>query len=113
MDKEGTIWIGTQTGIYLFYPPSITPQQILIRQDNSYQYLLASEVVTAIAVDGANRKWVGTESGGVYLFSADGQNQIRHFTLENSPLFSNNITSITINGKTGEVYFGTDKGLIS
>jgi sugar lactone lactonase YvrE len=112
-DKEGTVWVGTESGIYLFYPPSITPQQILIRQDNSYQYLLAAEVVTAIAVDGANRKWVGTETGGVYLFSSDGQNQINHFTIENSPLFSNNINSLAINGKTGEVYIGTDKGLMS
>jgi ligand-binding sensor domain-containing protein len=73
MDKEGTIWAGTEGGVYVFYPPSATPQQILIRQDNSYQYLLAAETVTAIAVDGANRKWIGTENGGLYLFTADGQ----------------------------------------
>jgi hypothetical protein len=42
MDKEGTIWAGTEGGVYVFYPPSATPQQILIRQDNSYQYLLAA-----------------------------------------------------------------------
>lgn len=112
-DKDGTIWIGTETGIYLFYPPSITPQRILIRQDNQYQYLLSGEVVTALTVDGANRKWVGTESGGLYLFSADGQSQIQHFTAENSPLFSNSINSLSINATTGEVFVGTDKGLIS
>ncbi len=113
MDHDGTIWVGTETGIYLFYPPSITPQRILIRQDNQYQYLLSGEVVTAITVDGANRKWVGTESGGVYLFSSDGQSQIQHFTSDNSPLFSNNITSVTINPQSGEVFIGTDKGLMS
>lgn len=112
-DKDGTIWVGAETGIYLFYPPSITPQRILIRQDNQYQYLLSGEVVTAIAVDGANRKWVGTESGGLYLFSSDGQTQIQHFTADNSPLFSNSITSLSINAATGEVFIGTDKGLIS
>jgi len=113
VDKEGTIWVGSEGGIYIFYPPSVVPQQILIRQDNTYQYLLSAEVVTAIAIDGANRKWVGTESGGLYLFSSDGQNQIKHFTIENSPLFSNNISSLTINGKSGEVFIGTEKGLIS
>ncbi len=113
LDKDGTIWAGTETGIYLFYPPSITPQRILIRQDNQYQYLLSGEVVTAIAVDGANRKWVGTESGGLYLFSADGQSQIQHFTADNSPLFSNSITTLSINAATGEVFIGTDKGLVS
>lgn len=70
-------------------------------------------MVTAITVDGANRKWVGTESGGVYLFSSDGQSQIQHFTSDNSPLFSNNITSVTINPQSGEVFIGTDKGLMS
>ncbi|MBL7925012.1 MAG: Por secretion system protein, partial [Bacteroidia bacterium] len=113
IDKEGTIWTGTEAGVYVFYPPSISPQQILIRQDNAYQYLLASESVTAIAVDGANRKWIGTESGGLYLFTADGQDQVQHFTTENSPLFSNNINSLAIDGASGLVYIGTEKGLMS
>lgn len=112
-DKDGTIWVGTEGGIYVFYPPSLKPQQILIKQNNAYQYLLASEVVTAICIDAANRKWVGTESGGLYLFSADGQEQIQHFTVSNSPLFSNNITALAIDGKSGEVYIGTEKGLMS
>jgi hypothetical protein len=113
MDNEGTIWTGTDQGVYIFYPPSITPQQILIKQDNSYQYLLATDVVTVIAIDGANRKWIGTESSGVYLLSADGQDQIKHFTTENSPLFSDNITALAINDETGEVFIGTEKGIIS
>ncbi len=113
VDNDGIIWAGTEGGLFLFYPPSVSPQQILIKQDGSYQYLLAAASVTAIAVDGANRKWVGTESGGLYLFSADGLEEIHHFTAENSPLFSNNITYLAIDDKSGEVYIGTDKGLIS
>ncbi|HYQ58346.1 MAG TPA: T9SS type A sorting domain-containing protein, partial [Draconibacterium sp.] len=38
---------------------------------------------------------------------------VLHFTTENSPLLSNNILSIGINQINGEVFFGTDKGLIS
>lgn len=113
LDKDGTLWAGTEGGVYIFYPPSIVPQQILIRQDNSYQYLLAAETVTSIAVDGANRKWIGTENGGLYLFSADGQDQLIHFTTTNSPLFSDNITALAIDGKSGQVYIGTDKGIMS
>lgn len=112
-DKDGTIWVGTETGLYLFYPPSIVPQRILIRQDNQFQFLLSGEVVTAITVDGANRKWVGTESGGLYLFSADGLKKVLQFTAESSPLFSNSINSIAIQQTTGEVFIGTDKGLMS
>jgi sugar lactone lactonase YvrE len=112
-DKDGLIWAGTEKGIYVFYPPSVVPQQILIRQDNTYQYLLESDVVTAIAVDAANRKWIGTEAGGLYLFSADGLTQISHYTKDNSPLFSDNISALCIDGSNGEVYIGTEKGLLS
>ena len=76
-------------------------------------YLLNELDITAIAVDGANRKWVGTSYDGVYLISADNMTQIHHFTQDNSPLISNNIRSITINNKTGEVFFGSENGLCS
>jgi hypothetical protein len=64
-------------------------------------------------VDGANRKWVGTSKAGVFLFSEDGLETIHHFTTENSPLLSNKIFEIAIDGKKGTVYFGTEGGLIS
>jgi hypothetical protein len=74
---------------------------------------LETENVLSIAVDDANRKWIGTSKSGVFLMSADGTKQIAHFDETNSPLFSNNVKSITINHTTGEVYFGTSKGIIS
>jgi hypothetical protein len=119
-DLEGEIWVGTDEGVAVFYSPqniftgeNADAQQILVNIDGYVQYLLETEIVKAIAVDGANRKWFGTERAGVFLLSADGTQQIEHFTEDNSPLFSNYITSITINGKTGEVFIGTAKGLIS
>ena len=66
-----------------------------------------------IEVDGANRKWIGTNSNGIYLVSADGLETIHHFTTENSPLPSDCIESIAINNVTGEVFIGTDKGIAS
>ena len=77
------------------------------------QILLETEVVGAIAVDGANRKWRGTQASGAFLVSQDGTRELAHFTAENSPLPSNNITAITIDGITGEVFFATDQGIIS
>ena len=64
-------------------------------------------------IDGGNRKWVGTERNGIYVLSPTGGEQIYHFTAENSPLISNRIISMAQNGKTGEVFIGTDRGLIS
>jgi len=119
-DKEDQIWIGTGKGVGVFYNADaifgggdFDCQQILIEQDGNVQILLETEAVSAIAVDGANRKWLGTQSSGAYLVSADGTQQVLHFTASNSPLPSNNILSIAIDGLTGEVFFGTDQGIIS
>ena len=38
---------------------------------------------------------------------------VHHFTEENSPLLSNSIESIAIHPRTGEVFIGTGKGLVS
>ncbi|NLA24828.1 MAG: hypothetical protein GX879_07670 [Bacteroidales bacterium] len=122
-DLNGSIWVGTNKGVVVYHNPDkvFTNQhfpgyQIKIpRNDgtNEADLLLGAETVTAIAVDGANRKWFGTQSGGVFLTSPDGVNEIYHFNTDNSPLLSNNIYSITINPTTGEVFFGTENGLIS
>ncbi|MDD5570907.1 MAG: T9SS type A sorting domain-containing protein [Bacteroidales bacterium] len=119
-DLNGQVWVGTDKGIAVFYSPdkifsneNFDAQQILIDQDGHAQYLFEFESVTSIVVDGANRKWVGTQKAGVFLMSPDGQKEIEHFTIDNSPLPSNTITAIAINNNNGEVFFGTDKGLIS
>lgn len=119
-DNNGEIWVGGDKGIFVFYSPadifSTKPsdaQQILVTQDGIAQYLLESEVVTAIAVDGANRKWIGTRNAGVFLMSPDGTQEIKHFTAQNSPLFSNEIVSIVINQQNGEVFFATANGIVS
>jgi len=119
-DLDGEIWVGTDNGITVFYNPSAVfsgsnfdAQQILIQEGNYGQYLLSEEKVKCITIDGANRKWIGTEKSGVFLLSEDGTEEIQHFTSENSPLFSNNIIDITINPENGEVFIGTGEGLIS
>jgi ligand-binding sensor domain-containing protein len=120
VDKTGQVWVGTEKGIGVFFNPEnifngqdFDAQQILVQQGAYVQYLMENEKVTALAVDGANRKWIGTEGGGLYLFSADGTKQIYHFTTENSPLLSDNILALVINPETGEVFIGTDQGLVS
>lgn len=121
-DKNGVIWVGTDIGPFLFnnlsnvYNSDYTCSRVKIpRNDSTNQadYLLVDESIQAIAIDGANRKWIGTKSSGVYLMSENGQQTIQHFLVSNSPLISNNIMSIAINPVTGEVFFGTDLGIVS
>ncbi|MGM0625701.1 MAG: two-component regulator propeller domain-containing protein [Bacteroidota bacterium] len=121
-DKNGSIWLGTSKGVVVFYNPedvfdeSIIASQVLIpRNDGSdnADILLGSEIVTAISVDGANKKWFGTQNGGVFKTSEDGITEIHHFNQSNSPLFSNNVLSLDIEPESGEVFIGTNSGIIS
>ena len=120
-DCDGNIWVGTANGPYLIEAERVNTQieygtQVKVpRNDgtNYADYLLGGVDISAIAVDGGNRKWFGTRGSGVYLISADNMEQIEHFTTANSPLLSDVIEAITIDHKTGEVFFGTDQGLCS
>jgi hypothetical protein len=122
-DKNGEVWIGTSRGIAKFIFPELIVEgsiqertaQWLINEDTSAvsRFLLRDVNATAMAVNAANEKWIGSANQGIYLLNAEGSKILKRFTMENSPLFSNSIKSIAINDVTGEVFIGTDVGLIS
>ena len=118
-DLDGDIWAGTGDGIIIFECGSnvfdreqCRGTRKIVEQDGIPAYLLVGEDVRAIAVDGANRKWVGT-SNGVFVLSEDGEELIAKFDEDNSPLFDNSISDIEIDPESGEVYIGTGKGILS
>lgn len=118
-DKSGFIWVGTTDGIAVIQCPSdvfisqgceaVLP---VVPNGNFAGFLFKGQEVKDIAVDGADRKWVATKNG-VFLISASGEKVIYQFTEDNSPLLSSDVKKITIDGKTGEVYFATAKGICS
>jgi hypothetical protein len=114
-DKTGQIWLGTKEGVAIFYTPdnifSGTASDASVPIFDGFP-LLYNEDITCIAVDGGNRKWIGTNNG-LWLFNDDASEVIANYTVENSPLLSNAIIDVEINEKTGEVFISTDKGLIS
>jgi len=121
-DLDGNIWVGTDQGPVIYFNPEkvfdsdLRANRIKIpRNDgtNLADYMLKTETITSIAVDGANRKWLGTASSGTYLLSSDGTAQIKNFNVQNSPLLSNSIVSLAVDNKTGDVWFGTSKGIQS
>ena len=121
-DAYQNIWVGTNVGPLrlnvdqMQNPSDAIFEQIKIpRNDgtNLADYLLAGVDISSIAIDGGGRKWFGTNGNGVYLISADNMKQVQHFLSSNSKLLSNDIESIAINDKTGEVFIGTEKGLCS
>ena len=121
-DLDGLVWVGTSAGLFVIedvtkvFDQDFHFTQIKInRNDGSglADYLLNDVSIACISIDAANRKWIGTQTNGAFLISADGQEMIHHFTTDDSPLLSNNVQSIAANPETGEVVFGTDKGLCS
>lgn len=120
VDNKNQLWIGTTRGLRII--PSvdtfvnetdIQTKAIIILENDLAQELFYDQFIIDIAVDGANRKWVSIAESGVYLVTSNGQETIYHFTKDNSPLPSNNINDIEIDGVSGEVFFATDKGLVS
>ncbi|MCB0479861.1 MAG: T9SS type A sorting domain-containing protein [Flavobacteriales bacterium] len=118
-DADGHMWVGTRVGLRVFYNASNAfnstfpdAQDIYIQQDGQTKILLENENVSWILSDGSNKKWLSTRSSGVFYLSSDGTKELAHFTKENSPLFSDYVTSLALNSKTGEVLMATDKGLI-
>lgn len=119
-DKNGDVWVGSSDGILVFYSvfdildkSNYDGSQILVQKDGFTQYLFENQQITSILVDGANRKWVGTDGAGLFLLSADGTQELQHFTTENSPLLDNTIYDLEIHPYSGELFIATGKGLIS
>lgn len=121
-DIDGNILVGLNLGLYLITEqynmdnPEKGFYQIKVpRNDgtNLADYLMYGVDITAIAIDKANRKWIGTNGNGIYVISADNMVQEKHINTLNSPLLSDIIQYITIDDNTGRVYIGTDKGLCS
>lgn len=118
VDLDGDVWVGTQQGVVSFecgsnvFDNNCTGRRRIVTVDDFNAYLLETEEVRAIAVDGANRKWFGT-GNGVFVQSPDGIEQVAQYTNTNSPLFDNAITDIAIDQKSGEVWIGTEKGITS
>lgn len=119
-DQDGIIWVGTNQGVLLFYNSwsvfdnlGYYGNRIIVNLDGTPQVLLGTETINDIVVDGANRKWLATQNGGVFLMSSDGREQLAAFNSSNSPLLSNTVYCVAINNASGEVFFGTDKGISS
>ena len=120
IDRNNQLWIGTVKGLRVLSSVDrfsnggqMSANAIIILEDGLAQELLYQQFITDIVVDGANNKWIGTADSGVFMVSSNGQQTIHRFNTSNSPLPSNSIFDIDINGTTGEVFIATDKGMVS
>jgi hypothetical protein len=120
VDNRNQLWIGTFTGLRVINSvdrfvteTELTSTNIVIQEGDLAQELFYQQVIQDIKVDGSNNKWVAIADAGVFQVSPNGQTTLRRFTKENSPLPSNNVLDIEIDEVSGEVFFATDKGMVS
>lgn len=121
-DERGCVWVGTNAGVFEITRPSeATDYGMRIRRikvprndgTNYADYLLDSDMINWMALDPAGRKWIATESSGLFLVSETGDEIIRQYTTENSPLPSNSVCSVECDRTDNTVYVGTSYGLYS
>lgn len=118
VDLNGDVWIGSGEGPVVFecgssiFDGSCMGSRRSVLEDSIRAFLLETEDIRAIEIDGANRKWFGTRNG-VFVQSPDGETQIHNFTTTNSPLPDNTITALRYNDETGEMYIATNNGIIA
>jgi len=115
LDNEGKMWVATKRGVVYFHQAAFIldfsiVDPVLPIFDG--RILFKGEKITALAIDGGNRVWMGT-TAGLWLFANDGQEEILHFTAGLDPLPSNDILDLAINHTNGEVFIATGNGLIS
>lgn len=125
-DNDGAVWLLTSNGPFIidsqleFFNYADKTANIgkvrrvkIPRNDGSNlaDYLLNNVETVRGVVDAANNKWIGTLNNGLYLISADGLTELEHFTVDNSPLFSNAIQALEYDESTGKLYIATSGGL--
>ena len=121
-DNDGMIWAGTVSGVISFDPSKafdadfhINRISVSLNEGKRLEMpepLLEGTQVNCIDVDAENRKWIATNSSGIYLVSADGSEIIKHFDMSNSPLPSDQIYSVCCNRATNSVLVVTSKGVV-
>ena len=120
VDRNNRVWIGTKKGMVvfsnaggLFDSDIYDAAPVIIEDDGIPKKLLGDQPINSIAIDGADNKWFGTDTGGVLNTNSSGSETFHNFNKDNSPLASNRILKISIDNSNGKVFFATDKGLVA
>jgi ligand-binding sensor domain-containing protein len=122
VDNNNRVWLGTKSGLVVYSnasgvfddnTPNANPVVINGNEDGFGERLLGDQTVNSIVIDGAENKWFGTDNGGVIYTNPDGQKTLANFSMQNSPLPSNQIIKIAVDNSSGKVYFATNKGIVA
>ncbi|GAB3329734.1 two-component regulator propeller domain-containing protein [Marivirga atlantica] len=112
---DGKLWIGTADGVCYFtnyFGVFENTNVDAVRPIFDGFFLFDYTAINAIAIDGGNRLWVGNRDG-LWLFDKDIEENLLHFTEENSPLANETVEQIRINPFNGEAFIKSGDQLIS
>ncbi len=110
---EDNVWAVTDRGPAFFPSASfIFSETQAIQPTFENRLLFEDEVINAVLTDGGNRVWFGTDRG-LWVFDESTSEQVAVFNESNSPIPSDVILDLAYNGKNGEVFIITDKGMVS
>lgn len=120
LDYSNKLWIGTSKGLRVINnidqfltQTELKANPVIFSFEGKAQELFFEQNILALTVDGSNNKWVSVSESGVFLINDKNYETIFNFTKENSPLPSNDVLDIKIDGATGEVLFVTRQGVVS
>lgn len=120
-DHDGLVWIGTSSGPAFFVNTGIVSRDASAQpiwpqwaDRSNGTFVLFGLKINDIAVDPAGRIWFATSEGAWLVESVEGGfSTVLHFKADNSPIFSDEVLAVAVDAKSGQVYFSTDRGLVS
>ena len=109
-DAAGTIWVGTEQGLYALEADDRSVRSF--RHDPKDNGSIGSDRVRAILEDGEGNLWVGTRDGGLNLFDRKSGTftRYRHDPDVADSISSDRVTAI-LEDNEGRLWVGTNAGL--
>ena len=116
---SGTLLIGTAQGFFRIDDPEeilngnirCTPIQLSLPQEGKTN-IFDTEHICCITQDNKAQIWVGTQYTGVYCITPDMQEITQHFSIDNSPMPSNDVLSLCWMDEKQSLFIGTAEGLV-
>ena len=109
--REGELWIGTETGVYICNPLGTTPIVHLAHANND-PYSLSDNAAHTIYEDIDGGMWIGTYFGGVNYIGAHSSDFEKYYPLSGQNSVSGKCISEFCSDYLGRVWIGTeDAGL--
>ncbi|MDF2192456.1 two-component regulator propeller domain-containing protein [Paraflavitalea sp. CAU 1676] len=102
--KQGDVWIGSGTGLYLFQPS---------KNSLSDNRMPNSSNVVDLLLDHRDVLWIGTDGAGVYQLPPGAATALPHQSAAGLPYINSNVVYSILEDRDGRMWIGTLRGGIN